>query len=213
VPTAEAAICNRALSRIGQTNKLIDDLELDTGVVAETCRGLYPVSRDAVLETLPWPFATRRFPLVQLSGVTRNGWVGVFSLPADCLVPRYIWHPVPVADELRPTRMGFLQTFAPQVHFVIEDDATLGRVLLTNQATPELVYTAQVTQPPRFTPLFVDALAWHLAADLALALSKRPSVAAAMQQKYELALARAGRASFNAEKRLDERVSPYERFR
>lgn len=220
MPTAEAAICNLALSRIGQTNKLIDDLDTDSGVTAETCRSFYATTRDAVLETLAWPFATRRASLTLLSGVTRSGWNGVFSLPPDCLVPRYIWHPVPAADALRPTNMGFVQTFAPAIHFVIEDADTLddgtpgpGRVLLTNVATPELVYTARVTQPPRFTPLFTDALAWHLAADLALALSKRPSVAAAMQKKYELALARAGRASFNAEKRPEHRLSPYERFR
>jgi hypothetical protein len=213
VPTAEAAICNRALSRIGQTNKLIDDLALDKGVVAETCRALYPVSRDAVLETLQWPFATRRAALTLLANVTRSGWVGAFSLPADCLVPRYIWHPVPAADQLRPTSMSFLQTFASTVRFVIEDDATLGRILLTDEPTPELLYTAQVTQPPRFSALFVDALAWHLAADLALSLSKRPSIAVAMQRKYEAALARAGRTAFNAEKRHDQRVSPYERFR
>ena len=220
MPTAEADICNVALRRIGQTNKLIDDLETDKGTVAEACRDLYAHHRDELLETLPWPFATRRASLAALSGITRSGWVGVFSLPADCLAPRYIWHPVPAADQLRPTNMSFLQSFAPVVHFVIEDADTLddgtpgpGRVLLTNEATPELVYTAQVTQPPRFTPLFTDALAWHLAADLAVALSKRPSVAVAMQKKYEAALARAGRASFNAEKRHEHRVSPYERFR
>ena len=77
-----------------------------------------------------------------------------------------------------------------------------GLVLLTDQADAELIYTARVIPPALFPQLFVDALAWRLAARFALGIQKKPAVAAQMEQRYEMALSVAI-ASQNRQSRED----------
>lgn len=180
--TDAVQICNKALLRIGH-RQLIGDLGENTAE-AQACNTLYPLSRDEVLAELPWRFASYRSVLALLT-TTRNGWAFAYSLPADCVAPRRLW------DGLRNPGKG------QRIPFDVEGDATSGGILLTDQPAAELIYTALIEDVPRFPPLFVDALAWKLAADLALGVTVKPQVGMAMAQQYTRALARAAASDAN----------------
>lgn len=178
-------ICNIALGRIRVTTR-IESLD-DDSTEAAVCKLHYEQARDAMLEEFPWPFATRRSTLAPVSGVTRTGWTYAFYLPEDCLAPRAI-------DDgaLRGARADQLTPFDIES----ESDGQPG-ILLCDIQAPELIYTGRVAEVPRFTALFVEALAWHLAAELALALNAKPELETVARQRWVMALAKAKASSLN----------------
>lgn len=183
--TTDAQICNIALARIGNT-ALIDSLAEATAE-AQACAALYAQHRDALLCAHEWPFATRRATLAEFAGVERSGWAHAYALPADCLMPRDLWFG---ARRLRPDQRA--------VYEIEDDDAAA--VLLTDLEAPvELLYTARIETVPRYPPGFVDALAWSLAKDLAIALAVKESLAARADREAELSRQRAIVQAVNAE--------------
>lgn len=179
-----ADICNLALLRIGQ-RAFLDSLD-GQDLASRTSKVLYTVARDSVLASAPWPFATRRVTLAALDGVERSGWSYVFAYPSDCLSVRGI-----VVGFRVPT---LEQRGAYAIH--LDDDGT-GKVIVADGSAVELEYTARVESVGLFSPLFVDALAWKLAADLAPALAGKPEMIDMATRNFEFALARALAADFN----------------
>jgi hypothetical protein len=174
----DAGICNIALLRVGQRQTL-DSLD-DNTTEGAVCKAFYADARDAVLQSFPWDFATKRATLALVAGASRDGWEYVYALPADCLTPQHIW-----AGKRTPTH-------AERIRYSVEYDATTGQpVLLTDQGTAVLVYTARVAAVTIYPPLFVDALAWRLAADIALGLTLKPQLAQGAGAAYQRALAAA----------------------
>lgn len=57
--------------------------------------------------------------------------------------------------------------------------------------TAQLVYTQKVTDVTKMPQVFVEALAWLLAVDLALGLTGKPDLASALQGQADIALRRA----------------------
>lgn len=178
----EAGLCNLALVRIGQRG-LIDSLTENT-IEAQVAGAVYESARDAVLEAFWWPFATERSELALVVDGERDGWEYAYAVPSPCVAPRYIWSGV-----RNPAREA-------RIPFAIEHDAVFGRVLLTDQEDAQLIFTARVDVVALFPPLFVQALAWKLAAELALGLSVKPQVGMVMEQKYEAAVAVAAAVAF-----------------
>lgn len=177
--TSEAQLCNIALARVGQ-REFIDSLTQAT-TASRLCAVLYAPARDAVLETFPWPFATRRQVLTALADASFSGWEYGYILPTDCLCVREVY-----AGTRNPAA-------ASRIPYTLElgndsDGYATLRIILTDEAGAEILYTARVTAVPLFPPLFVDALAWKLAADLALSLPVKPQVGLAMAQGYRQAV-------------------------
>ena len=191
---SEASICNRALLRIG-VSATIDYLDSPTNE-ARACKVLYADTRDAILQSLPWPFASQRAALAELPGGGRAGFARAFALPADCLHAQEVW-----CGTRNPTR-------AQRIPFALEADAS-GQVLLCDLDAPELLYTARVTNPGRFPPLFVDALAWNLAADLAIGLGLEESIAIRARGQYELVWSRAAAQALAQRQADPEPVSEF----
>jgi hypothetical protein len=164
--TDNAKICNQALIKLGIRGALIEDLLVDTHEEAEVMNSIFETARDACLAAFPWPFATLRKALTQINTVlepTRDGWLYVYEVPADCLQEREIWETGTDPRNLRSDQ---------RVPFVIEKSTgTDERVLLCDLASVTLRYTAQFTDACSFPPLFKEALAWLLAAEAATALS------------------------------------------
>lgn len=178
--TSEAGICNIALLRIGVTDTI--DALTDASDEAKACTVLYAQARDTLLQSFRWPFAQRRATLALLASVEVEGWGYAYALPADFLAARSVW--------------GGSRTGTP-VPYALEHSATSGRMLLTDMPDAELHYTAQVTAVGVFPPLFVDALVWALAQDLAMALPVKEGAQVRAKQGYELALSRAMAAALN----------------
>ena len=85
-----------------------------------------------------------------------------------------------------------------RIPFAIElnDDAD-ARILLTDKDEPELIYTARVTLPGIWSPLFADALAWKMAVDLSIGLPNKGDYRAAAFSGYQLAIQKAKASAFN----------------
>lgn len=159
-------ICNLALGRLG-LKAFISSLDEATAE-AEVCNRFFNATRDAALASAPWPFAKKRATLALLSGVTRAGWAFCYAKPSDCLSPRFVWNGLrnPRPDQLIPFELEL-------------GDADGSHIICTDHPGAELVFTKRVDNPTLFHPLFVNALAWRLASELAAPLSGKPDLAKA----------------------------------
>jgi hypothetical protein len=164
--TSAAEICNKALARLGIT-KFISDLDDATDANAAACKVFYADLLDAALAAFPWTFATLRRTLNQIAGeAARDGWKYVYALPAGCLAPRRIW----------PANSGikYASQTKDRIPYVIEKSSTDDtQVLLCDEPSPVLHYTARIVDPMKLPPMFVDAFAWMLASELALPLTSK----------------------------------------
>jgi hypothetical protein len=180
----EVSICNLALGRAGDL-QFISSLSEATEQ-ARACAVYYPHARDTALASHPWSWAAKR-ALLALLPAERTEWDFVYALPSDYVARRKL---------VNEANVGQLETFEGAFPFEIEgegDDA----VLLTNQADAELLYTRRVTSAAAFPPLFQEAVAWLLAADLVLAIAKKPRESAAARAVGQVALLRAAAADQN----------------
>lgn len=200
--TAEAAVCNVALIRVGAT-KLLENLN-GTDVTSRTCKALFEPTRDQLLQLRPWPFATQRADLAVLADDEddtegRSGWGFTYDLPADCIAPRYIWSGVD-----NPTK-------EQEIPWKLESSATLlRRVLLTNQEDAELIYTAKVTEVGRWDPLFREAMAMKLASDFAFGIAKKPALGTELLKHFYATLGIASASAGNQQQALPRPVSEFE---
>lgn len=171
------AIWNLALQRIGVTVRV--QAEDEGTVEASSCAICWSTALDRTLEDFPWPFAKRQTTLAELSGVTRVGWEYVYALPADFLQAQAI-----LGEE---TRLSLVPSESRPPYEIMADDAAEGKVLCCDVEQTEiyaLEYTARVTNPVSYSGAFVSAVAWLMAAELALALPKDASKAQAALQMY-----------------------------
>lgn len=176
-------VCNIALSRIGET-QFIDNLEEDTAP-ARVCNVLWEFCRNVVNESFPWVFATAQEDLSALDDdYAREGWTYAYALPSDCVtVLRLYSGSRQTAQEDRPP-------------FALEGHETLGRLLLSDWEDPTLIYIRRVEDITKWSHLAIDALAWRLASELALAVPNKAQLAGGALQSYYAALAKAGSAEF-----------------
>ena len=169
--TSIVSICNLALTRIGA--QTINDLE-EASSAARHCKALYEPTRDSLLENRPWRFARSRASLAALvvAGADKpREWSQVYALPSDCLKPLYI---EPASAGTIPlhrdcyTGSEYWRQQIPDATPPFEVRA--GRQIMTDEEDAVLIYTARIEDPTRYDPLFVEALSWRLAGDLASAL-------------------------------------------
>lgn len=168
--TSKVEICNLALIRLN--SKLITSLD-ESNQEARLCNILYPRLLEEMLRSHAWNFATRREYLAQLDA-EYNGFEYAYSYPSDCLMARYIVNPVNLKDE---------------VLFEVHASKDLSsKVILTDQDSAELVYTAYVKIPSMFDPLFVDAFSLLLGSRLAVALQGKHGYEQTLYQQHLMKL-------------------------
>lgn len=178
--SAVIAICNTALSRIGDGAQITSlDPDVDASEQARLCAIFYPKARDSLLEMHSWNFNTKRVTLVEVDNPWENTWAFAYALPGDCLRAIAVQHEDATGDYGPQWSGGFWDstgTFFPQdapagsyvpQPFQIERNEDGNLVIQTNQPEAALRYTAFVGDANLYPPLFADALAWKLAADLA----------------------------------------------
>lgn len=179
---SEAEICNLALLLVGHT-QFIDGLDDETPE-AEACAQVYEKVRDSCIEAHAWKFAKRRATLSLITDGERGAWAYAYTPPAECLKPLWIWN-----GSEEPGQ-------ADSVPWDLEDDDTYGRVILTNQADAELIYTRRVTEVGKFSPLFVEAFAAKMAVYLAAGVVKKPALALQMSRLFDSLIARAAASQY-----------------
>jgi hypothetical protein len=107
--------------------------------------------------------------------VSRTDWSYIFLLPTDAIEVRSVSSVISAADD-------------EAVPYEIESDDTLGTILVTNEAAPEVAYTVRITNVAVYPPSFTKALAWALAVRLGAALRKDPTVVKGAMEAAQQAL-------------------------
>lgn len=168
-------ICNLALLRIG-VRKFITSLT-SNGTESEASSILFEHARDLTLEKFDWPFARKRAFMALLEGEERAGWAYSYATPVDCITPRFLESGITTPAE------------KDKIPFEVESAmASSQTIIATNQFEAKLVYTARIEDPKLFTPGFADSLAWHLGAELALAIPNKAGLETLCRQRFTMAL-------------------------
>lgn len=167
-------ICNMALSRIG-VSKPIASLD-EASNEARQCSLWYEQCRDEVLQAYPWKFA-RKVAALQETGDAHPGWEYSFAYPNDCLTTLKLTDDA--GDRIATSATSSLLKIA---YDVVASSA--GKLIVCDQTGLYLHYTSRVESPAQFTPLFMSALAWRLAAELATPLAAKPDISAKAFESY-----------------------------
>lgn len=143
-------ICNIALSHLGDDATVTNIDPPEGSSQAAHCARYYPIARDTLLEMYPWSFATKPYsPAVLTSTFSR--WAYAYAVPSDCI--RVV------------SVLSAYDYVSQEFDTMTESDGTL--VVYANVETPTILYTFSATDPTKFSPLFTQALTWHLASMLA----------------------------------------------
>lgn len=181
-------ICNIALAHVGSDNVISSIDPPDGSTEAGYCKRFYPIARKELIERFVWPFATKR---QQLAVVTNDSliWSYAYAVPADSIRPVRVLRAQLVDALLFEVANGnatYSQLFDENasVPFEIEDG-----VLRTHEPDAVLLYLRDVIDTTKYTPLFVSALGYLLAAYLAGPMVRGSEGANAAQKYRQLALA------------------------
>ena len=188
---SEVEICNLALAHLGDTATVASINPAEPTMQAELCARYYPIARDALLEMpdTAWAFATKRAVLPLLSSGWPE-WDYSYALPGDCLRVLAV-QPASVSDD------NIVGGVSVPCEFSLESNDAGSTVIYTDQQNAVARYVARVTDTTKFSPTFVIALSWELAAMLAGPLIKGDvgsSESARCLQMAEIELAKAVRS-------------------
>jgi hypothetical protein len=156
-------IANLALSRLGQTRIVSFDQDDSR---ARVMKDVYPIAKDTLLRLHPWNFAQKRVALSRLTEAPAFGWSYQYQLPNDFL---------------RLTRTQLLST-----DFRVEGDK-----ILANTSEMKIIYTHRLEDSEKFDMLFVDTLAYMIAADTAMEITASRELLQQMKVLYENSLTKA----------------------
>lgn len=146
-------ICNMALSHLG-VSKQIANFDQERSAEANACREFYETTRDEVLQSFPWPFASKIRALALIDEDPNDEWAYSYQYPSDALNINRI---------LSGCRND---TKDSEIKFRVMGDND-GKVLYTDKADAEAEYTVRITDTNRFDAEFVTCLAFLLAAYIA----------------------------------------------
>lgn len=195
-------ICNMALFRIGNSIR-IDDLE-ENSTAARICKQFYESCRDFVLRAdCDWGFATAFAQLAEVASNPNPEYPYAYAVPNDCMRVRRIVNPV-FPQGVWPAGMDCHMPEIPRIPFRIIN-GTSQRLICTNVSPATLEYTLKVESPEMFDPVFVSALAWYLASQVAGPLAKDAGIASACAAEYKSEVLIAAAAALN------EGVTQYQR--
>lgn len=180
--SSEVKICNMALGRVGVS--IFIDALTEASQAATVCNLFYEPCRDRALVDGRFNFAKSRAVLADL-GTPPTNWAYRYALPSDCLDAQRIVSP----GSRNPLAKG-------RIPFELAEEGG-ARVLYTDQAQAELVYTKRVTNPNLFTPQFESALAWLLASEVGMPLSAAPNLSNNALKMYLSEISAAQAASLN----------------
>jgi hypothetical protein len=139
------------------TRSTIASLTEDSNEARACSRWLAPI-RDAALRAYNWEFAKKTVALALVTGAPETpGFLYTYGAPSDMIKARYI----PVGNR---AFSGF------DISLVNPGTGTI-KAIRTDRVGALLVYTARVTNPSLWDPMFTIALAQLLASAIAIDLS------------------------------------------
>jgi len=156
----DIGIANIALVLIGEDT--IISMDSGEGEKQRKLNAIYNSTRDEVLRSYPWGFATTQGTLGLLTEVPTYTYSYAYQLPSDCIK---------------------IQSTEGDTEYKIH-----GRTLYSDEATLNVTYTKRVTDSEQFDPSFTNAFAAKLAFKLAYALPNSTSLQSICKQYYDEAI-------------------------
>lgn len=184
-------ICNMALTRLGVANINRIDEASEPG---RACNQMYETVRQLVLRKYPWPFATRRVELALLPAAPID-YEFAYRAPSDAVTLRHL-----IASD------GTKITERDKRYKLLSDE--YGRVIYSHLPLAAVEYTANITDTNLFPVDFCDALAWKLAAEIAMRLTGDLNLVNNAVAAYNAYFAEAAADGENEQKPDAEYVSP-----
>lgn len=164
---SKTEICNLAVSWLGGTK--IMSVNDDDSFSARLCRANYDMSRKAVLEEREWTFAVTRGVLTPLLDAPSFGYNYKFLVPPDFLR---------IIGVYNPSHSGAINP--PMEQHLIE-----GNKILANISEINVKAVFDVTNTTMFSSLFDQALAAHVAMNIAIPLTESKQMLEDMKFLYE----------------------------
>jgi hypothetical protein len=199
VNPSTVGLFNLALAHLGGDQLITVDSTWEQSALGILCLNNFPGVLDQALEAHPWSFAKARKVLAEIQGPAAPGPLNSAYLP-DTAVGLRRRYRLP-ADCLRPVEI------AGGWSFILE-----GRDILTNAAPAELIFIRRVEDPREWPPVFRAALAWGLAAILAIARNNDQRQQQMCLQAYQMNLKEAMARDNNMQQPAEE-LSDWERAR
>lgn len=173
---SETQIAKLALQHIGDRYD-ITTLDEDTPE-AEQVNLVFDNVRDALLAEFPWKFSKAYTSPAKLAGTPPAQWENMYAYPPDALKVWKIVNPL--------GRDNY-----PPIPFDILRNSNDVKVLVTNTSEPEFEYAKKITNTGEFSPHFVLALSWRIAAMIAMPLTGSTEVRDRVRQEADIAVATA----------------------
>ena len=164
-------VINLALARIGYPKRI--GSIYDGNLPAKLSLAIYAQTRDAVLRSADWGFACKTTALVNSGQTPPPPWAYSYTYPTDALKIRDLI--ISAFDPLNPLPS----------RWVVQNDPTAGKVIVTAAPYVDVVYTVKSTNPAYWESAFVEALAAALGRRLAPVLNKELLQAAAQDEDME----------------------------
>lgn len=173
---SEVEVCNLALSNIrgGSINSLNEP-----SIQAQICKLKYPLMRDFLLTDFPWQFANGLKPLTLLTTELFN-WAFAWQYPADCQqINRLVGSFEELGTDsgtavisqsrqrLLDSQLRTIDELRRQIPYEIFN-VDGNRVIGTNEPDLRIDYRIEITDPNLFSPAFIIALSYLLAAEVAI---------------------------------------------
>ena len=181
---SDVQICNMALARLGDSAQVQSINPPDQSAQATYCSIFYDMTRQSILCDHQWGFATKIADLVQTTNLDTR-WLYSYALPSDVLDVNIVF-PTGYTSHLLMTADG-----VGMPPFVIKIGTSGQKEIFTDQLDITIQYTYDLEDTTLFHPLFTDAFAWRLAANLAGPILKGDVGAAAskvLMQAYNAIL-------------------------
>lgn len=207
----QTAICNLALLRLG-INQQIADIT-DASPQARACNMVYDQCVESMLHERPWPFAVRQVDLALVGEQQITDWYYTYRYPSNYLnvhkvLPTLVTDDsVPVIYTAAPTALD-IDTYP----FAIGSDDD-GKLIHTDVVDAIALGTVHVTDTSQYSALFCGALAWYIAAEIAVSLTKDRTLYGNAYAQYEAKVSEAFAASANEPKPRPDRPADMIRAR
>lgn len=198
--TSIVSICNLALTNLGKEN--ISALSEPTPE-ARACNQFYSHVLDLLLQSYPWRFAGKTLSMAEVINDRPGAWGYAYRRPIDCLKIRWMRREYSLVD---PSPLSSQDEITTPFDFE-------GETIYCDLSPAFLRYTQRLTDPSRFSPLFVEAMAWHLAVRLAMPLTRDSKVRADAYQLARVAKNDAAEADANEVRETSDHESDFIRGR
>ncbi len=182
---SDVRIANMALSHVGAKSTIEAIGEASTeGRVVDLW---FEYSRRQTLEAFDWNFARKRRALTTHAEDPPEGvWGFRYVYPGDCLAARKIENPTASAPLVWIQNFTDPETRGDAIPFEVEQNAAGNqKTILTNLQDAVLVYTFEQLDAGLYSPLFVEALSWAVAAHIAFTLTGKRSIAGDARQAFQ----------------------------